>query len=129
MYVLLVSASTQGFGWLLGPVISVASPNAANVLGWFFIIFNGLEGVWAILLYIVIEKEGINMNERDRDDMYRPSRDHEDDEPQIQFDDIRFDENRDPLTMMKSDSPRNSFANLPASQAHHRRYKPDNDDL
>jgi hypothetical protein len=129
IYILLSSALTQGFGWLFGIVIALGNANSAVALSWLFIIFNGLEGLWIILLYIVIEKEGINVNERDRDDMYRPSRDHEDDEPQIQFDDIRFDENRDPLTMMKSDSPRNSFANLPASQAHHRRYKPDNDDL
>ena len=52
--VLLSSSITQGIGWLVGPFISLISPTAGNVLGWFFIIFNGLEGLWSIILYIII---------------------------------------------------------------------------
>lgn len=52
--VLLFSCVTQGIGWLFGPFISFVNPSASNVLGWFFVVFNGLEGLWALLLYIVI---------------------------------------------------------------------------
>ncbi|CAF3682818.1 unnamed protein product [Rotaria sp. Silwood1] len=52
--VLLSSCATQGIGWLLGPFLTIANENTAQVLGWFFIIFNGLEGLWCILLYIII---------------------------------------------------------------------------
>ncbi len=51
--ILLLSCITQGIGWLFGPSISIVDPTAGNVLGWFFIIFNGLEGLWSILLYII----------------------------------------------------------------------------
>ena len=52
--VLLSSCVTQGIGWLFGPFISIVSPTSEAVLGWFFIILIGLEGVWTILLYIII---------------------------------------------------------------------------
>lgn len=56
--VLLSSCVTQGIGWLFGPFISmVSSPGAADVLGWFFVIFNGLEGVWTFLLYMIIRSQ------------------------------------------------------------------------
>jgi hypothetical protein len=124
----LASCVTQGLGWIFGPLMLVANPDAAEVLGWFFIIFNGLEGVWAILLYIVIVREGINDNERDRDFLHRHSRDNEIELPEVQLDDIRFDREPDQLCILRSDSPRNSFANFSTSQAHHRRHQANNND-
>ncbi|CAF4840725.1 unnamed protein product [Rotaria sp. Silwood1] len=56
---LLFSCATQGIGWLFGPFLTIATPEAANVLGWFFIIFNGLEGLWVIILYAIIRLERI----------------------------------------------------------------------
>ncbi|CAF2875919.1 unnamed protein product, partial [Rotaria sp. Silwood2] len=58
--ILLLSCATQGVGWLLGPFLRFVSEDTANVLGWFFNIFNGLEGVWAIILYIIILSKGID---------------------------------------------------------------------
>jgi hypothetical protein len=58
--VLLSSCITQGIGWLFGPFITFINPTAADVLGWFFIIFNGLEGVWTILLYLIIRSQRVD---------------------------------------------------------------------
>ena len=58
--VLLSSCFSQGIGWLFGPSITfVDDPTAEKVLGWFFIIFNGLEGLWAIILYIIIRSQHV----------------------------------------------------------------------
>ncbi|CAF0722738.1 unnamed protein product [Rotaria sp. Silwood1] len=62
--VLLSSCVTQGIGWLFGPFISFVSPTAGEVLEWFFIVFNGLEGVWSILLYFVILSQRIDEQKR-----------------------------------------------------------------
>ncbi len=62
--VLLSSCVTQGIGWLLGPLITVINSDQANVLGWFFIIFNGLEGLWAIILYAIIRSQRIDEQKR-----------------------------------------------------------------
>ncbi|CAF3538188.1 unnamed protein product [Rotaria socialis] len=58
--VLLSSCVTQGIGWLVGPLISFLSPAAGNILSWIFIILNGLEGVWSILLYILIRSHQVD---------------------------------------------------------------------
>ncbi|CAF2072139.1 unnamed protein product [Rotaria magnacalcarata] len=58
--VLLSSCITQGIGWLVGPFISFLSPAAGNILSWIFIILNGLEGVWSIVLYILIRSHQID---------------------------------------------------------------------
>ncbi|CAF3284716.1 unnamed protein product [Rotaria sp. Silwood2] len=55
--ILFLSCATQGIGWLLGPFLTFASEDTANVLGWFFIIFNGLEGLWVILIYLVVRSQ------------------------------------------------------------------------
>lgn len=55
--VLLSSCLTQGIGWFLGPFLSIIHPNAAAILDWVFILFNGLEGLWTILLYIIIRSQ------------------------------------------------------------------------
>ncbi|CAF3371901.1 unnamed protein product [Rotaria socialis] len=52
--VLLSSCITQGVGWLIGPIITFVQSEVGNVLSWVFIICNGLEGLWTILLYIII---------------------------------------------------------------------------
>lgn len=62
--VLLSSCVTQGIGWLFGPFITLVNPNAGRVLEWFFIIFNGLEGVWSIILYIIIRSQRIDEQKR-----------------------------------------------------------------
>jgi hypothetical protein len=62
--VLLSSCITQGVGWLFGPFISFLNPTGADVLEWFFIVFNGLEGLWSILLYIIIRSQRIDEQKR-----------------------------------------------------------------
>ncbi|UJR19965.1 hypothetical protein I4U23_023097 [Adineta vaga] len=52
--VLLSSCVTQGVAWLLGPLLSVINSTNIHSLSWLFIIFNGLEGLWSIILYIII---------------------------------------------------------------------------
>jgi hypothetical protein len=55
--VLLSSCLTQGIGWLFGPFLTIIYSTPGQVLGWFFIVFNGLEGLWAIILYIIIRSQ------------------------------------------------------------------------
>ncbi|CAF1438636.1 unnamed protein product [Rotaria sordida] len=62
--ILLLSCATQGIGWLFGPFLTFANEDTANVLGWFFIIFNGLEGLWMILLYIIIRSQRMDEQKR-----------------------------------------------------------------
>ena len=58
--ILLSSCLTQGIGWCFGPFISFVSSTAGVVLEWFFIIFNGLEGLWAIILYVFIRLQRLD---------------------------------------------------------------------
>jgi hypothetical protein len=69
--VLSISSIIQGIAWLFGPYISFVHVGAANVLGWFFVIFNGLEGVWTILLCIIIYFQ--QRDEQMRTSTYRDS--------------------------------------------------------
>jgi len=69
--VLLTSCLTQGIGWTFGPFITVVEREAADVLGWFFIVFNGLEGLWTIILYIIIRAQ--HMDEQKRVTAYNES--------------------------------------------------------
>ncbi|CAF3400668.1 unnamed protein product [Rotaria sp. Silwood2] len=62
--ILFLSCATQGIGWLLGPFLTFASEDTANVLGWFFIIFNGLEGLWVILIYLVVRSQRMDEQKR-----------------------------------------------------------------
>jgi len=62
--VLLSSSLTQGIGWLFGPVITVVGSEAGNVLGWFFNVFNGLEGLWTLLLYAILHSMRIDEKKR-----------------------------------------------------------------
>jgi hypothetical protein len=58
--VLLSSCITQGIGWLFGVFLTFVNPTAAEVLGWIFVVFNGLEGLWGIILYIIIRSQHID---------------------------------------------------------------------
>ncbi|CAF4552632.1 unnamed protein product [Rotaria socialis] len=62
--ILLSSSATQGIGWLFGPFLTFISPEAGNILGWFFIIFNGLEGLWSIILYIILRSKHMDDQKR-----------------------------------------------------------------
>lgn len=113
IYIILTSSATQGFGWLFGIVIAFTNDNvtAANVLGWFFVIFNGLEGLWILILYMIVEKEGIDETPLDKDNKYL--KDLETFGKQIDPMNIELDDRRrEPLTAMISESPRNSFADI-----------------
>jgi hypothetical protein len=62
--VLLASCITQGIGWLFGPFLTFTSPTAGEVLGWFFIVCNGLEGLWATIIYIIIRSQHLDEKKR-----------------------------------------------------------------
>ena len=62
--VLLSSCFTQGIGWIFGPLITIVNKEDANILGWIFVIFNGLEGLWVIILYIIIRSQHIDEQKR-----------------------------------------------------------------
>jgi hypothetical protein len=62
--VLLSSCLTQGIGWFFGPFLTNINPTAGQVLGWFFIVFNALEGFWAIILYIIIRSQHMDEQKR-----------------------------------------------------------------
>ncbi|CAM4840981.1 unnamed protein product [Rotaria magnacalcarata] len=62
--ILLSSSATQGIGWLFGPFLTFVNPEAGNILGWFFIIFNGLEGLWSIILYIILRSKHMDEQKR-----------------------------------------------------------------
>ncbi|CAF1015137.1 unnamed protein product [Adineta ricciae] len=51
--ILYISCFTQGFGWLFGVVIPGVDQKAGRVLVWVFIIFNGLEGLFTVIAYII----------------------------------------------------------------------------
>ncbi len=123
VYILLTSCVTQGFGWLFGPMIFVANQDAAKVLEWFFVVFNGLEGVWAILLYIVVEREGMNDTERYRDSKAKRLRGDEIDVPQKPLNGILDGRRSESLANLNSISPRNSFTDFSETQIHHRSYE------
>lgn len=62
--VLLSSCVTQGLGWFFGPFITFANPSAGSILAWFFILVNGLEGFWSIMLYTLIRLQHIHEEKR-----------------------------------------------------------------
>lgn len=65
--ILLFSCVTQGIAWLFGPVISLTNPEVSVAFTWIFVVLNGLEGLWTILLYIVICQLRLNQSLRDKD--------------------------------------------------------------
>jgi hypothetical protein len=58
--ILSLSCVTQGVGWIFGSVILSVDPTIASVFGWIFLILNGLEGIWTILLYMIIQSERLD---------------------------------------------------------------------
>ncbi|CAF3692467.1 unnamed protein product, partial [Rotaria sp. Silwood1] len=62
--ILLSSCATQGIGWLFGPFLTFVNPDAGKVLEWIFNIFNGLEGLWSILLYMIIRSTRMDEQKR-----------------------------------------------------------------
>lgn len=109
MYIILVSAGSQGFGWIFGPLISIVSEDAAVVVGWLFIIINGLEGVWILILYFIIEKNRLNWVKYDI--LLDRQQVNTDDYGNF-IDAVTLDglENLHPLNRVTSDSPRDSFS-------------------
>jgi hypothetical protein len=126
--VLLSSCVTQGLGWIFGPLIIVANPTAADALAWLFVIFNGLEGFWAILLYLIVRKEKMDRNIRDRRENYLEFEDIEMHKPQNPVDDERHEIRTQKLKSLRSDSPRNSFTDLAGVKPYRRSHLGDNDD-
>lgn len=63
---LIVSSIGQGIGWISGPFLSLGGSLSVggDVAEWIFVIFNGLEGLWSILLYIIIRKEHMDEEKR-----------------------------------------------------------------
>ncbi|CAF1263828.1 unnamed protein product, partial [Didymodactylos carnosus] len=53
--VLLSACITQSLAWIFGPFLRI-SYTAALAIEWIFIVCNGLEGVWAILLYLLVRR-------------------------------------------------------------------------
>lgn len=54
LLIILSSSITQGIAWILGPLLMAVETDVAYALGWIFVIFNGLEGFWAMLIYIIV---------------------------------------------------------------------------
>ena len=52
--ILIASCVTQGLGWICGPFILFVNEETGEVFAWFFVVCNAFEGIWTILLYIVL---------------------------------------------------------------------------
>ena len=60
VFVLLASCVTQSIVWQSVSWIPFTNSAHGYVAGWFFILFNGLEGVWSIALYSIIRSKRVN---------------------------------------------------------------------
>ena len=54
---LIASSVSQGIGWITGPFLLINDPGVGRGFEWIFVICNALEGVWTILIYIVIRRQ------------------------------------------------------------------------
>ena len=66
LIVLLASCVTQGIGWILGPIIATINvgEKSTRALQWSFIVCNGLEGLWCVLLYLFLRQMRIDEQKR-----------------------------------------------------------------
>jgi hypothetical protein len=62
--ILISSGLTQGIGWFLGVFIQFVNQEGIQVFGWLFVIFNGLEGLFSIMLYIVLLSKHMDVQKR-----------------------------------------------------------------
>jgi hypothetical protein len=62
--ILISSGITQGIGWFLGVFIQFVNQEGIQVFGWLFVIFNGLEGLFSIILYIIIRSKHMDEQRR-----------------------------------------------------------------
>ncbi|CAF3607032.1 unnamed protein product [Rotaria socialis] len=62
--VLIASCITQGIGWLFGLFLPFVDEQTADILGWFFVVFNAFEGFWTLMLYILIQRMRIHEQRR-----------------------------------------------------------------
>lgn len=70
MILLIASSVSQGIGWITGPFLLIRNPGVGRGIEWVFVICNALEGVWTILIYIVIRRQRLDEAKRvtaDRD--------------------------------------------------------------
>ena len=120
LIVLLTSCMTLGLGWIFGPLILITNPGVAKVLGWIFVIFNGSEGLWGILLYYAALRGGMNERGHSTDngiDDYR-SDDSSFSRPESRS--SGTDRQPSPIHRFKSASPRNSTTSLSLSSIRYR---------
>lgn len=78
--ILVLSSTSQGIGWLFGLFISLIVHDGSLVFTWFFIIFNGLEGFWSLLLYFTVCIPSVNQRPKTRQSSLsavKPSMKHE----------------------------------------------------
>jgi hypothetical protein len=61
---LVFSSISQGIGWITGPLLTILNSNIGEVVEWIFDICNALEGLWSILLYIIILQQHIDEEKR-----------------------------------------------------------------
>lgn len=61
---LIASSISQGLGWITGPFLLIRNPDVGRGFEWVFVICNGLEGLWTILLYIVIRQQRLDETKR-----------------------------------------------------------------
>ena len=120
LIVLLTSCMTLGLGWIFGPLILITNPGVAKVLGWFFVIFNGLEGLWGILLYYAALRGGMNERGHSTDDGINDCRNDEDSFSRPKSRSSGTYRQPPPIHQFKKVSSRNSTTSLSLSSIRYR---------
>ncbi|CAF3095422.1 unnamed protein product, partial [Rotaria sp. Silwood2] len=128
LIVVLISCVTQGLGWLFGPLMLIADPKSGEALGWLFVIFNGLEGVWIIILYIIARNEHIDEKPSLRPESDTPLDEIRDRTSEPETDDPNTDRRPPQLQYLRSDTPRHSYTDLSEVNICHRVDPDDNDE-
>lgn len=110
--ILLLSSIVQGLNWIFGLLMMIGDSTVVEVFGWLFVIMNGLEGVWTLILYIIARKEHADEDMRHKT---LPCGPIEVDDNEIQLvDDDDQKNSRENLRLRNfiSASPRHSFTDL-----------------